>query len=158
MKFLATKELKDNTFLKNLLGGLLVLITLFLFLDLLLHHVQIGLSFQSAITTLLGNEEEFIEPLLFDSLLIMIHTNLFFSMLLLLILSAIWIRVSKQPKASKPFLHALFLLAIFAPIFLLLGYFFGAWGIKIWVVMFVLWHILALLMSAQTLIRLYKNG
>ncbi len=158
MKFLATKELKDNPFLKNLLAGLLVLITLFLLLDLLLHHVQIGLSFDSAITTLLGNEEEFIEPLLFDSLLIMIHTNLFFSMLLLLILSAIWIRVSKQPKDFKIFLHALFLLAIFAPIFLLFGYFFGELGVKIWVVMFISWHFLAFFMSVQTMIRLYKNG
>ena len=155
MKFLSQTSLHDNPFLKNLLGGLLVFITLFLLLDILLYHIQIGLSFENAITSILGNEEEFIEPILFDSLLVMIHSNLFFSMLILLILSAIWVRISKPN--SKLFLHLLFILAILAPVFLLLGYFFGTLAIKIWVVLFLLWHFLALLMSIQVMIGIYKN-
>ncbi len=156
MKFLISKNLRNNPFLKSLILGLLVFIIIFLLLDITLYHVQIGLSFDKAIASILGDEEEFIEPILFDTLLIMIHSNLFFSMLLLLILSAIWVRLWELK--SKLLLHLLFILAIITPLFLLLGYFYGSFVVKIWVILFLLWHFLAIFMSVESIIGIYKNG
>ena len=158
MKFLTTKSLKENPFLKNLLVGLIIFIILFLFLDIALYSEQIGLRFEDVKNRILGNEEEFIEPILFDSLLIMIHSNLFFSMLILLILSAIWIRVSKLNTFSKWILHLLFLMAIFSNVFLLLGYFYISFRVEIWVVLFWSWHFMAIFMAIYTMYGIYKNG
>ncbi len=158
MKFLATKSLKENPFLKNLLAGLMIFIILFLVLDVVLYSEQIGFRFEDAKNRILGNEEEFIEPILFDSLLIMIHSNLFFSMLILLILSAVWIRVSKLNTLSKWILHLLFLMAIFSNIFLLIGYFYISFGVEIWIVLFWSWHFIAIFMAIYTIYRVYQDG
>ena len=156
MKFLATKELKDNSFLRYLLYGLLGFSILFLILDLVIHHLQIGLLFTDALATVLGDEEAFIEPILIESLLLTIHIDLFFSMLLLLILASIYIRVSKENQPPKILLHGLFLSALLAPIFLLIGYFTGAFGVFAWVVLFIIWHLLALTISFKSLYLVYK--
>ena len=156
MKFLATKELKNNKFLSSLLYGLLLFIILFLVLDLVLHHLQIGLAFSKAISTILGDEESFIEPILIESLLLTIHMDLFFSMLLLLILTSICIRVSEDKQLPRFIFHGLFLTALLAPIFLIVGYFIGEFAVMAWVVLFITWHLMALLLSFKTLYLIYK--
>ncbi len=156
MKFLVNKELKDNQFLKHLIYGLLVFIVLFLVLDLSFYHIKIGLIPSMAEDTLLGNEEIFVEPILFDSLLLMVHTNLFFSMLALLILSSIYIRVSDRVPVSKSIFHILFISAVLAPISLLFGYFFGKFLIVAWIVLFITWHIISLFLAIKTLYLVYR--
>ena len=156
MKFLATKELRDNQFLKYLLYGLLLFTILFLILDLVLHHLQIGLTFSKAVATVLGDEESFIEPILIESLLLTIHMNLFFSMLLLLILTSICIRVSEDKQLPRFIFHGLFVTALLAPIFLIIGYFTGKSAVMVWIVLFIIWHIVALILSLKTLYLVYK--
>ena len=45
---------------------------------MLLHHYQIGLETSKAIETIMGNEEEFTDPILFDALLERVHIDLFY--------------------------------------------------------------------------------
>lgn len=156
MKFLATKDLRENVFLKNLIAGLLVFIILFLGSDLLLHHLQIGLTFSDALSSILGDEEAFIEPILLESLVLTAHIDLFFSMLLLLCLTAISTRVSNGCNPSKTLFHSLYISAILAPVFLIIGYFLGAIAVKIWVVLFIIWHLLALYLCFKTLFAILK--
>ncbi len=156
MKFLTTKELNENPFLKYLIAGLLIFFVLFLISDITLHHLQIGLNFKEACSLILGNEEEFIEPILLETLLLMVHVDLFFSMFLLLCLTAISIRVFKRDSLTFVFLNTLYISAILAPLLLISSYFLGESVVIAWVVVFIIWHILALFLSLKTLYAVLK--
>jgi len=156
VKFLTTKELNENPFLRYLIAGLLAFFVLFLISDIALHHLQIGLSFKEACSLILGDEEEFIEPILLETLLLIVHIDLFFSMLLLLCLTAISIRVFKRGNPTFLFLNTLYILAILAPLLLISSYFFGKFVVVSWVVVFVIWHILALFLSLKTLYAIFR--
>lgn len=145
MKFLVTKELEQNSLLTLQVLLLTAILTLFVFSDMVLHHYQVGLTPAKAVETILGNEETFIEPILFSALLERIHIDIFISMITLMLLIVIYIRISKNRKNKM--IHLTFLSAIFAPISLLLGYFYGEIFIFIWLGLFVLWHICALYFS-----------
>ena len=154
MKFLVTNELRQNPLLKLLIGFFVGILILFAGLDLLLCHYQIGLTPDTARTTLLGEEEAFIEPLLFDVLLERIHISLFVSILMLVLLVIVFMRVSGND--SKKMIHTAFLSAILAPVSLLLGYFLGGLFIPLWIALFVLWHLSALYFAAAILRRLLR--
>ncbi len=156
MRFLSTVELKQNSALKHLMVGVILFCMLFFILDLLLYHLQIGLTFEEALTTVLGNEDEFIEPIPFETLLLYIHTNLFFAMLTLLLLSAISTRVMRNSHPSTVLLHALFATAMLAPMSLLFGYFLHPLGVMAWVVLFASWHLIALLLSIKCIYTIVK--
>ncbi len=156
MKFLSTKELKENSALKTLIYTLLCFFILFLILDLLLRHLNIGLTYTVALATIRGDEEAFIEPILLESLLLIAHMDLFFSMILLLILTSIQIRLSSKKRVSKTLIHALSITALMAPIALLLAYFTGLYLVIIWIVLFITWHILAILVSLKSIYLVYR--
>ncbi len=156
MKFLTTKELNENRLLQYLIAGLLIFFVLFLISDVALHHLQIGLTFKEACSLILGNEEEFIEPILLETLLLTVHIDLFFSMLLLLCLSAISIRVFKRGNPTFWFLNALYISAMLAPLLLISSYFLGEMVVMAWIVVFALWHILALFLSLKTLYAVFR--
>ncbi len=156
MKFLTTKELNENEFLKYLIAGLLLFFVLFLISDVALHHLQIGLNFKEACSLILGNEEEFIEPILLETLLLTVHIDLFFSMLLLLCLTAISIRVFKRANPTFWFLNALYISAMLAPLLLISSYFLGEIVVMTWIVVFIIWHVLALFLSLKTLYAVFK--
>lgn len=145
MKFLVTKELEQNRLLTLQVLMLTAILTLFVFSDLVLHHFQIGLTPATAMVTILGNEEAFVEPMLLTALLERIHIDIFISMITLMLLVVIYIRLSKNRKNKM--IHLAFLSAILSPISLLMGYFFGEMFIFIWLGLFVLWHMSALYFS-----------
>jgi len=142
MKFLVTKELGQNKLLRVQVLWLTALLALFLVSDMVLHHYQVGFVPSLAIEHILGNEEAFIEPIIFSVLLENIHIDLFVSMITLMLLVVIFIRVTNS-RDSKV-IHLAFLSAILAPLSLLLGYFYGASFIYLWIGFFILWHVFAL--------------
>lgn len=157
MKFLLSKELWQNQLLKWLVVLLLVMLVLFLLSDMLLHHFQIGLDFPKAIETLLGNEEAFVDAILFDSLLERIHIDLFTSTITLMLLSVIYVRVATQDKIKALLIHLSFLTAILSHIALMAGFYAGEGMIKLWVGLFIFWHMLAMAMSLYVIMKLvYK--
>jgi len=70
MKFLVTKDLAHSTLLTYLMGSVVFAILLYLGFDMLLHAYVIGLDMQSVSITLFGDVENFVEPILIDSLLL----------------------------------------------------------------------------------------
>lgn len=142
MKFLVTKELHQNPLLSKLILFFVLIFAVFLITDLFLHHLQIGLIPSQALETLQGNEEAFIEPLLFDVLLERVHIGIFTSMMTLLLLSIILMRVTDKQNARA--IHVAFIAAILAPVSLLLGYFYGSIFVTLWIVFFTLWHLLGI--------------
>ena len=146
MKFLVTKELEHNRLLALQVLLLTAVLTLFVFSDMILHHFQIGLTTQKAIETLLGNEEAFMEPMLFSALLERIHIDIFISMITLMLLVVIYIRLGKSRKNRV--IHLAFISAILAPVNLILAYFYGEIFVFLWLGFFILWHLCALYFSS----------
>ena len=154
MKFLVTKELWHNQLLKWLVVFFVAILILFLLSDMLLHHYQIGLEFSRAIETIMGNEEEFTDPILFDALLERVHIDIFTSTITLMLLALIYVRVAPKNKIKSLPIHLLFLTAILSHIALMGGFYAGEFFIYSWVVLFIIWHIIAIALSFYTLFRL----
>lgn len=154
MQFLVTKELKRNRLLTLIVVVLMATFTIFLLLDMILYHYQIGLSLEKATETLLGNEEAFIEPLLFDIVLERVHVGIFTSMITLILLSIIYMRI--HAIHTSKVIHLAFISAILAPIALLLAYFYGTVFILAWIALFVVWHLCAFYLSANSLWNLMR--
>ncbi len=155
MKFLITKELTHNKFLAILILIFVLFLGIFLLSDLLLHHLQIGLSITQATETLLGNEEEFIEPILFDALLERVHIGIFTSMITLVLLSLVYIRACNVEKSKV--IHLAFIFAILAPFSLLLAYAYGELFIPLWIAFFVLWHMLGLYLVTSIVLGILRR-
>ena len=154
MKFLVTKELWHNQLLKWLVVLFVTILMLFLLSDMLLHHYQIGLEFSKAIESIMGNEEEFSDPILFDALLERVHIDLFTSTITLMLLAVIYVRVAPQNTLKTTPIHLSFLTAIFSHIALVSGFYFGEIFIQAWIILFITWHIIAIFLSFYIINRL----
>ena len=154
MRFLNnSKTLESNPLLKNLMAFLLLSLMLYLGLDVLLHQQQIGLTLDLATQTIMGDEENFVEPILFDTLLERVHFDILSSMITLMLIAVMVIRL--QPKNQKQLsIHLSFLTAILSQIALILAFYYWSF-IPVWIGLFLLWHLIALWMSANSVWRLY---
>ena len=146
-------SLRKNPLLKKLILFLVFTLILFLGLDVLVHHHQIGLTLTTATDTILGNEEEFLDPILFDTILERVHGDILSAMITLMLLSTILIRLS--PKSKQRLVHFSFITAILTPIALLIAPSTTLF-ILLWIVLFLLWHILAFVMGLSILWKLLK--
>ena len=154
MQFLEkNKEFDKNPLLKKLILFLVFILILFLGLDMLVHHHQIGLTLTTATHTILGNEEEFLEPILFDTLLERVHADILSAMITLMLLATILIRLNF--KSKQRLVHLSFLTAIFSQIALLLAPSLPLF-IALWLVLFLLWHLLAFVMGISIFWKLLK--
>jgi len=154
MKFLVTKDLAHSTLLNYLMVGVAVAILLYLGLDTVLHAYVIGLDIESVSMTLFGDVENFVEPILIDSLLLQVHIDLFMTLFALLILASIYIRLYTDKAMTKWMVHLLFILGMLAPASLLLAYFVSASFVSIWLISFMLWHLLACIAAIMILKKL----
>ena len=154
MKFLVTKDLAHSTLLTYLMGSVVFAILLYLGFDILLHAYVIGLDMQSVSITLFGDVENFVEPILIDSLLLQVHIDLFMTLFAILILSSIYIRLYSDKVMTKWVVHFMFSLGILAPFVLLLAYFVSESLTAIWLISFVLWHMLAAVVALMILKKL----
>lgn len=154
MKFLVTKDLAHSTLLSYLMGSVVLAILLYLGLDTALHAYVIGLDMQSISVTLFGDAENFVEPILIDSLLLQVHIDLFMTLFAILILSSIYIRLYADKMMTKWVVHLLFIMGMLAPGALLLAYFISTSFAAIWLMSFILWHLLAAIVAIMILKRL----
>lgn len=154
MKFLVTKDLAYSKLLSYLMGSVVIVILMYVILDVVMHAYIIGSDVASIKSTLFGNVENFEEPILIDSLLLQVHIDLFMTLFALLILSAIYIRLYSNTTSVKTMVHSLFLLGIISPIVLLIAYLLVEVFVYLWLVSFLLWHIMAFIISLMILKRL----
>ena len=154
MKFLVTKDLAHSTLLSYLMGSVVFAILMYLGFDMVLHAYVIGLDLHSVSVTLFGDVENFIEPILIDSLLLQVHIDLFMTLFALLILSSIFIRLYSDKVMTKWIVHLLFILGMLAPVMLILAYFVGTFFAAMWLISFVLWHVLASIVGIMILKKL----
>ena len=157
MKFLVSKDAAPTPLLRQLMIAVTAALLLYLLLDVVLHGYLIGLSPQTAAQTLFGDEEAFVEPMLFESLLLQVHIDLFMALVSLLILVAIYLRMMQKEKVRIGVLHSLFLAALGAPLLLIVAYFDGSFWLYGWVGAFFIWHLLGLFVGTAALKRLFAS-
>lgn len=157
MKFLVTKDLGHSRLLAYLMGAVVIAILMYLVLDMIMHSYVIGADIEGIKSTLFGDAETFEEPILIDSLLLQVHIDFFMTLFALLILASIYIRLYSQTSFVKVVIHSLFLFGIVTPIFLLLAYLWAETFVYIWLGSFLLWHVIAFVVSVMILQKLnYK--
>ncbi len=157
MKFLVTKESAPSALLRSLMISVVFAIILYIFLDIVLHSYLLGSDIQTIQANIFGDEENFIEPLLIETLLLQIHIDLFMTLFGLMILTSIYIRFHNKQNFTKWFVHIVLFLGLISPIILLLAFFTIEIFIYIWLISFILWHILALIMGIITLKKLFEK-
>lgn len=154
MKFLVTKDLAHSKLLAYLMGSVVIAICIYLVLDFALHSYVVGSDIASIKSTLFGNSETFEEPILIDSLVLQVHIDFFMTIFSLLILSSIYIRLYSQTSIVRWTIHGLFLSGLFSPISLLLAYFWSEVFVYLWIISFLLWHVMAFVLSLMIVKRL----
>jgi hypothetical protein len=154
MKFLVTKDLAHSALLGNLMAGVVLALFFYLMSDIVLHAYVVGLDVTTLSTTLYGNIEEFVEPILIDTLLLQVHIDLFMSLFTIMIVASIYIRLYSTNVMTKWLVHLLFILGLLSPILLMVAYFTTVGFIYAWLVSFMLWHFLGMFISLLILKRL----
>ncbi|MDB2562441.1 hypothetical protein N9X61_02435 [Sulfurimonas sp.] len=157
MKFTLIKNLNQDKSMRPILTGLLIFTLLYILSDVLVKYMNFGI-FPDAITlTLFGNEEEYLDPLSKASFLEFWHVEIFFIMMILFTLSAVFIRLSKHNSFRHISLNTLMLSAIFSLVALLFAYFISKTFVIIYSVLFFTWHITAVYMILYSLWKLYRD-
>jgi len=152
--FTLIKDLKQDRSMRPILNGLLSFTLIYLTTDIYVTNLSFGLFSEQIITTLFGNLDEFIDPITQASFLEYIHTQIFFMMMIVLTLSAIYIRMANKTSYSITIVNLLMISALLNLITLGLSYFVNKSFINLYVILFFSWHTLALYMSMFALWRL----
>ena len=151
MKFFVTNDLKNDNPLSIMITALLALLTLFIFSDLLVKGSMFGWNPHAVYLTLIGDAENFLDPYAFETLLEMVHTDLFFSALLFLILAALSFRIDKESSSAKVIILILLIMLIIStitPLVAINGFYSAA---LLWFYSFILSHLLYLLLITHSL-------
>lgn len=156
MRFTLVKDLRSDTLMRPLLNGLLLFALMFLSADIMLKRDQLGLDRVTLSNTLYGNEEEFIEPASDYFLLELLHSDIFFMMMTLLTLSAVYARLCPFKRVALVVINTAMLAALANVALLALSYFRGSAYLIPWLGSFWLWHVTALFMASASLFYLNR--
>ena len=143
MKFTLINNIQKDSAMSLILKGFLIFILLYLAADILVMNSSFGISIQSISTTLFGNEEEYIDPINEASFLEFWHTQIFFIMMILLTLNAIFIRMAKKSRVIVP--NILMISAIISLVSLPLA-FYSEFFIQVYIFTYFIWHLMAVYM------------
>ncbi|WP_304545255.1 hypothetical protein [Sulfurimonas microaerophilic] len=142
--------------MKPILGSLLSFFLLYLVADFFVKHSSFGIFFETVENTLFGNTEEFLDPIDYAVFLEFWHTEIFFTMFIVFLLSTVFIRLFATRKIFLWLLNSFMISALLSLIFLPLSYFYHFdFLIYGFIFAFWSWHLIAILISILSLKRFY---
>ena len=153
MRFVVSKELKQNRPLRILLAWLALFTIFFLIADIVYHVHFLGLTPQEITRQLHGDETLFIEPMPPETLLLHLHMTLFFSFVVALLSALTLLRL--QPGSDLQ-IHFLMSTSLASPLLLGAAYLSAKPFVILWLLFFYLWHIVTLSIQVQ-IIRQLQN-
>ncbi len=156
MKFTLIKDLNQDPMMKPILSGLLIFTFFYLIADIIIKHYNFGVLPSSISITLFGSEEEFIDPITKSSFLEIWHTDIFFIMMVLLSLSATFIRLTRNNKKNLLILNITLISSMLSLIALSLAFFVSSSFILLYSISLFTWHLLALYMAISSFWNLYN--
>ncbi|PHS56219.1 MAG: hypothetical protein COB17_10030 [Sulfurimonas sp.] len=139
-----------------ILKGFLIFILLYLISNILVMNSSFGISVDSINSTLFGNEDEYVDPITESAFLEFWHTEIFFIMMILFTLNAVFIRVAKRSRIILT--NVLMISAITSLISLALAYYVSDFFINIYVYTFFIWHIMAAYISLYSFWKLNASS
>jgi len=152
VKFTLVKNIQKDSAMSLILKGFLVFILLYLVSDILVMNSSFGLSVNTISATLFGNEEEYIDPINEASFLEFWHTQIFFVMMILLTLNAIFIRVANRSRVINT--NILMISAITSLISLVLAYYVSNFFVNVYMWSYFIWHAMAAYMIVYSFWKL----
>jgi len=155
LRFTLVKDIKKDKVMRPVLGALLFFALLYLIADILVKQSSFGITPTAISATLFGDEEQFLEALSQASFLEFWHTEIFFSMMLLFTMSAVYLRLYEASKKAMLLVHLLFISALLALFALFLAYFIHPAFVNVYSFSFMVWHLNAIIVSILALQRLY---
>ncbi len=156
MKFTLINNIKQDRAMRLILTGFLSFILFYLISDTVVKYFSFGILPDAIEVTLFGNEEEFIDPITKASFLEFWHVEIFFMMMILLTLSAIFIRLANRSRVAMT--NTLMISAIISLITIALSYFVAGLYIYIYVLTFFIWHLSAIYMIFYSFWKLYDKS
>ena len=152
MKFTLIKNIQKDSAMSLILKGFLLFILLYLIADVLVMNSSFGITVDTITTTLFGNEEEYIDPINEASFLEFWHTQIFFVMMILLTLNAIFIRVANRSRVINT--NILMISAITSLISIVLAYYVSDFFVNVYIWSYFIWHAMALYMIVYSFWKL----
>jgi len=140
--------------MRPILSGLLIFMALYMIIDSFVKQSSFGLWPSEIKNTLFGNENEFLDPINKASFLEFMHTEIFFMMMILLTLSAVYIRLSSKLPYSFILVNLTMLTALSSLFSLAMTYFYTPSFINIYVITYFIWHITSFYMIMYSLWKL----
>lgn len=156
MKFTIIKDLKKDKIMKPILSSVLIFSILYITSDFFVKYNSFGITPEAVKLTLLGDEEQFLDPLGKNAFLEYWHIEIFSIMMVCFIISTLYIRLSMGSKTTLFIVNTLLISAILSLILLPISYFYSAIFIYPYLFTFYLWHILLLLTSLSSIKALYS--
>ncbi len=151
MRFTLIKDLRQDITMKPLLNGLLVFMLMYFVADFFVVEATIGLFIEDIKMTLFGNIDEYIDPIDKSVFLEYIHGEIFFMMMIILTLSAVYTRLCSIKNYSIIIINILMLSALLTLISLSISYFYVPSFLSVYVVSYFIWHITAFVMALHSL-------
>ena len=151
MRFTLIKDIKKDRAMRPILNGLLLFTLAYLTLDFIVTNTSLGLTTDTIKVTLLGSEEDFIDPMSESLFLEYIHMQIFFLMMILLTLSAVFARVSNKKTFSLLLINSTMSAALVMLLLLILSFYTTSSFIPLYLISFYLWHIGAIIMTLYSL-------
>lgn len=144
MKFTVIKNLQKDSAMSLILKGFLLFILLYIISDIFVMKSSFGISAEAINATLFGNDEAYIDPINEALFLEFWHTQIFFIMMILLTLSAVFIRVAKRSRNILT--NALMISALVSLLSLPLAFYLSNFFVNLYLVGYFVWHALAIYM------------
>jgi hypothetical protein len=163
MKFTLNNDLRHNLLMRRLIAGLVFFILLFLTLDLVYKAYHIGLMPSEVSSYLFGHEESFVDPVDFTALLESVHADIFFIMMVLLTLGAVFGRLFGSRRHAPLLIHITMSAAFIAMIAPLAAYGIAPYErsialfvVPFWIAALYIWHFGAIFMSVVSLFKVIR--
>ena len=154
MRFVLIKDLKQDRSMRPMINFILAFILLFVIFAPVVQHTTIGLYESKVHTTFFGNEEEFLDPINGDYFLEYLHTQIFLVMMVMVTLSAIFVRVSRNNSFTKFVLITSNSSALLFLVALTLGYYVAPIVIPLYLLGYYIWFAATMLMVVLSFTRL----
>ena len=157
MKFIVSKKFIDNRAVYVSVLWMVIFLILALVLNIIAKNIDFGMTSQLWISHILGNDAEFIEPLLMNDLLLTLHTELFGLILVFILISALLMRTSRSKKLKMTLLLSGVMTLLVYALGLLASLYTGSFAIILAWGAFVLFHLLMIGSAMDILILLVRK-
>ena len=157
MKFLASKKLSDSAPLRLIMIWMLLGLLLASIMNILQKTIDYGTIPEQWCAAILGDAEQFIDPLGFNEILLSLHTELFGLIVLFILISSMAVRLNLSNKTKMVLLGTSVVSLFLYPILLLSTPLSAEAGVIAAAGSFALFHLIMITLGLYTLIELIRK-